>query len=505
MKICINMKLLPIDLPTFVLALFSLCIAVVSAAAADHKEPCNYSDTVNITDGLRLKDGSYSFEGLLISHNLTAAYNYKVVDGIQHSAPKHMRGCVCHLKSCITFCCPPKLHYNESLQNCSANEEHTYSRQMHIDVKFYTGIEDKVNINDKFIIRYEFGCKNKYVDLKNDRFWEWDLFENGTLQREGKLYSTDEYCFTPLQFKKVWTLMPLTCQRYQRGFRVWIYAICTSVAILINTGIIVIFIAIKDIRNSNYGEGLIFHLFSLTIALALLVYLYLKNPLNLTETACRNVGFLAYFFLMLSFLILNIISGSFWATFSQTIIHSWLLKLFYGLTIALAFILKYLVKTIQDSQIARHFKPGIVRVWGILLYVYIPIFLTTALSLFCIVRTYCNIHDLPNGVQTVCGKDFKITKYHFYSYCVYMLAVASVWMREMFAYIFARQREQYFVIDFWSGICILILSIIGFLFLLCSNRFAQQWWTIYFKEAQESRLYTAAKFSAERKQPLRNL
>lgn len=172
------MKLLPIDLPSlFALALFSLCIAFFSAAAADHKEPCNYSDTVNITDGLRLKDGSYSFEGLLIPLNLTAAYSYKVVDGIQYRAPKHMRGCVCHLKSCITFCCPPKLHYNESLQNCSANEEHSYSRQMHIEVKFHTGIEDKVNINDKFIVRYEFGCKNKYVDLKNDRFWEWDLFE----------------------------------------------------------------------------------------------------------------------------------------------------------------------------------------------------------------------------------------------------------------------------------------------------------------------------------------
>lgn len=50
------------------------------------------------------------------------------------------------------------------------------------------------------------------------------------------------------------------------------------------------FVAIKDVRNSNYGEGLIFHLFSLNLGLAFLVYLHLKNPMNLSHTACRNIG-----------------------------------------------------------------------------------------------------------------------------------------------------------------------------------------------------------------------
>lgn len=64
----------------------------------------------------------------------------------------------------------------------------------------------------------------------------------------------------------------------------------TSVAIIVNVCVILMFVAIKDVRNSNYGEGLIFHLFTLTIGLAALVYLHLKNPMNLSHTACRNIG-----------------------------------------------------------------------------------------------------------------------------------------------------------------------------------------------------------------------
>lgn len=70
-------------------------------------------------------------------------------------------------------------------------------------------------------------------------------------------------------------------------------------------------------------------------------------------------GFLAYFFLIVSFLILNIISGNFWATFALKPIKSWHLKILYGLTLGVAFALKYLTKFVQDSNIARYLKPGI--------------------------------------------------------------------------------------------------------------------------------------------------
>ncbi|KAM7354844.1 methuselah-like 9 [Cochliomyia hominivorax] len=448
--------------------------------------PCPYEQTVNITDGLRLKDGSYSFEGLVIPANLTAQYSFKVIDGIEYDAPTHLRGCACLLKPCITFCCPSNMHYDEVHQNCTLNAKESHSQHTHIEVTFKNGTIDVVNIKNAFIVRYEFGCKTKYIEKKKDEFWKWDLFENGTLKRGSKYYTTDEYCFTPLEHKKAWSLTPLTCERYQRGLKVWIYVICTSVAIIINITVILMFVAIKDVRNSNYGEGLIFHLFALTIGLAALVYLQLKNPLNLSHTACRNIGFLAYFFLIVSFLILNIISGNFWATFALKPIKSWHLKILYGLTLAVAFGLKYLAKFAQDSNIARYLKPGIgqdycwfdIRLWGILLYFYLPILISLILSLYCAIRAYFSIFHLPADTLNVGGKDFKTTKKHFMAYCIYLLVVFSIWMREIIVYITARFRQVFFIIDYWSGICILGLAAVAFIFLLTRNIFVRNWWGI---------------------------
>ncbi|XP_059216036.1 probable G-protein coupled receptor Mth-like 9 [Stomoxys calcitrans] len=446
--------------------------------------PCPFHQTINITDGLRLKDGSYSYEGLVIPANLTAEYKIKVIDGIEYSAPKHWRACACLLKPCVTFCCPPKMHFDERHQNCTPNLNEGHSQHNHIEVTFSNGSVNAVNIKEAFIIRYELGCKNKMVERNMADFWKWDLFENGTLKRDNIYFTNDQYCFTPLEHKKSWSLTPLTCERFVRGFRVWIYAICSSLAILINIGIIIMYVAIKEVRNSIYGEGLIFHLFSLTIGLSFLVYLHLKNPLNLSHTACRNIGFLAYFFIIVSFLILNIISGSFWAIFALKPIKKWYLKILYALAFVMGLAMKYVIKAVQDSSVGRHLKPGIgedlcwfdTRLWGILLYFYIPLLMSLGLSIFCVARAFFCILDLPSDTQTVAGKDFVITRKHFYSYCIYMLVLFSIWMREIIVYIIARIREHFFIIDYWSGICILCLAFVAFVYLLRKNKFVQLWW-----------------------------
>ncbi|XP_075161702.1 methuselah-like 9 isoform X2 [Haematobia irritans] len=376
------------------------------------------------------------------------------------------------------------MHFDEKHGNCSTNLNEAHSQHTHIEVTYPNGSVNAVSIKEKFIVRYEFGCKHKIVERTKANFWKWDLFENGTLKRDNIYFSNDQYCFTPLENKKTWSLTPLTCERYVRGFRVWIYAICTSLAILINIGIIIMYVAIKDVRNSIYGEGLIFHLFSLTIGLCFLVYLHLKNPLNLTHTACRNIGFLAYFFIIVSFLILNIISGSFWATFALKPFRKWYLKVFYGLAFVLGLAMKYVVKAVQDSNVGRHLKSGIgedvcwfdTRLWGILLYFYIPLLVSLGVSIFCAARAYFCIFDLPSDTQTVAGKDFVITRKHFNSYCIYMLVLFSIWMREIIVYITARIREHFFIIDYWSGICVLSLAIVGFVYLLYRNKFVQLWW-----------------------------
>lgn len=158
----------------FFIVLFTFFIRTTSGAK---EYPCPYSQTVNITDGLRLKDGSYSFEGLVIPANLTAEYKIKIIDGIEYSAPKHWRGCACLLKPCVTFCCAPKMHYSEEHHNCTLNAKEGHSQHNHIEVTLTNGTVSAVNITDAFIVRYEFGCKSKLVEKKRAEFWKWDLFQ----------------------------------------------------------------------------------------------------------------------------------------------------------------------------------------------------------------------------------------------------------------------------------------------------------------------------------------
>lgn len=62
------------------------------------------------------------------------------------------------------------------------------------------------------------------------------------------------------------------------------------VAILIYAFILLTLVSIKAVRNGGYGESLIFHLASTIIGLSALTYLAFRSRLELSETACRNIG-----------------------------------------------------------------------------------------------------------------------------------------------------------------------------------------------------------------------
>ncbi|XP_030375414.1 probable G-protein coupled receptor Mth-like 9 [Scaptodrosophila lebanonensis] len=483
----------------FVVLLLMLVLLLIagSATGRDGRYPCNYADTVNITDGLRLKDGSYSYAGVVVPPELIAEYTFKVIDGVEYRAPKHLRGCVCLLKPCISFCCPNDLIFNVQHFNCTTPPESVNSlptaQSTHIELSHPNNSTAKVvKIVDHFVIRTELGCRNKFVDKKHESFWQWDIFGNGTLRSEKRFWSTDEYCFTPLEHKQVWSLTPLNCERFQRGYRVWIYAICTIIAILINIFILSLLCSVREARKSHYGQLIIYYLLSIIVGYSMLVYLALKNPMNLSHEACRNIGFLAYFCIMLSFVFLAICSFDFLLKFHLKSMRNWVRKLFYFAAILGVIVLRFLVSFAQDSSLPHHLKPGIggdycwfdVRLWGILIYYYVPILLLLSFSLVCCFKTYFASFELPEDTLNIMGTELRIMKTHFYAFSAYLVGVFSVWVREMIVYIMARMREHFFIIDFWSGICILVLAIAAFILLLGKNMHVKSWWAINVESSQ---------------------
>ncbi|EDW50594.1 GM14711 [Drosophila sechellia] len=86
-----------------VLIYLLLNLQSLSAEIAD----CSFFDTVDISEGQRLSNGSYLYEGLLIPAHLTATYEFKLLaNGDKEQVPSHVRGCVCKLRTCVRFCCP---------------------------------------------------------------------------------------------------------------------------------------------------------------------------------------------------------------------------------------------------------------------------------------------------------------------------------------------------------------------------------------------------------------
>ncbi|KAH8380248.1 hypothetical protein KR009_009682, partial [Drosophila setifemur] len=469
--------------------LFALGVDSLEIATIEH--PCAYAATVNITDGLRLKDGSYSYAGVLVPPNLMAEYSFKVIDGVEYKTKKHLRGCVCLLKPCISFCCPPDLVFDSKHWNCS--RPHQRRESTHVELTYGNRSVDQVRIIDRFVVRTELGCRNKFVDKKHDSFWEWDLFENGTLSRDNRIWSTDEYCFTPLEHKaEQWELTPLSCERFQTGYRVWIYAICDIIAIIINIFILSLLGSVRDARKSHYGQLIIYYLLTMSVGYSLLVYLALKNPMKLSHLACRNIGFLAYFCIILSFVYLAICSFDFLLKFRQKSVKDWVRKLWYFLAVVGVIGLRFVVSFAQDSNLPKHYKPGIgedycwfdVRLWGIFIYYYTPIVLLLIFSIVCCIKAYFSIYELLPDTNFILGTQLKIVKTHFYAFSAYVVGVSAVWIREIVVYIMARVREHFFIIDFWSGICILGLAIAGFILLLGKNMHVKAWWAINVESSQ---------------------
>lgn len=70
--------------------------------------PCDFRDSINITDGKRGPNDTIEFNKLLFHREHYAQINYKINNKtllIESTAP-YLRGCPCKIKPCIRLCCP---------------------------------------------------------------------------------------------------------------------------------------------------------------------------------------------------------------------------------------------------------------------------------------------------------------------------------------------------------------------------------------------------------------
>lgn len=74
--------------------------------AANKVLPCDFQDSINITDGTRELDGSIKFNNISFARDQYAEINYfQISETVRIFSPSYYRGCPCNVKTCIRLCC----------------------------------------------------------------------------------------------------------------------------------------------------------------------------------------------------------------------------------------------------------------------------------------------------------------------------------------------------------------------------------------------------------------
>ncbi|KAH8338429.1 hypothetical protein KR059_003916 [Drosophila kikkawai] len=94
------------DRSTCIIFLGALHGLIILHTAKAEIPGCHFLETVNITSGQRLENGSFMYQGIEVPEYLTGQYDYiRTENGYKEFTNSHLRGCICHLKPCIWICC----------------------------------------------------------------------------------------------------------------------------------------------------------------------------------------------------------------------------------------------------------------------------------------------------------------------------------------------------------------------------------------------------------------
>lgn len=204
--------------------LLRLVIAAVSfvriyTAATAEIPICNFEDTVDLTNAKKFPNGSYLYQNdIIIPPDQVAIYDYEEIHkGERLPLPSHPRGCVCHQRNCIRFCCHPT---KELIANytrvCSSNElDKEMSYDPFINVLHENGTRIRTHVTREFVVIQGIPCESAYPLVPQlDEDDKWEVFANGSLLRhyDKALLSKRDYCLMPYQLDDgQWVLNPMNC------------------------------------------------------------------------------------------------------------------------------------------------------------------------------------------------------------------------------------------------------------------------------------------------------
>ncbi|XP_043646733.1 probable G-protein coupled receptor Mth-like 2 [Drosophila teissieri] len=281
----------------------------VNAEIAD----CNFFDTVDISEGQRLSNGSYLYENLLVPAHLMDVYEFKLLaNGEKEQVPSHVRGCVCKLRTCVRFCCPHDhlMDNGGCVPNMTAEEQEVLDPILNVTLA--DGSVVQRHFKDDLIVQGDLPvppCQMFALDNRH-KLEEYTLFENGTFLRHLDHVYLDkrEYCLQHLTFQDIDSysirIAAHNCVIEPKRMGQTVVMIISMICILLAMAV---FLGVKKLRNL-YGNCLVCYVACLFFGFLFL----LLNLWQLSVNFCQTAGYLGYFFVMAAFFWLSVMSWHLW-------------------------------------------------------------------------------------------------------------------------------------------------------------------------------------------------
>ncbi|XP_055295354.1 G-protein coupled receptor Mth2-like [Sitodiplosis mosellana] len=274
--------------------------------------PCNFHDSINITDGLLGKDDSIQFNGIIFPRGQYAEIDYILVNGTERSpVSSHRRGCPCKVKTCIRLCCSPgkvfdsKLGVKEigELFKCANNDK---AKNLTFEIREKNNKMEKVNLNEEFSYVIATSPKDDYFYGK-----KWEIKHTGEVLDMGELYDHQSYCLLKYfdQMTGEIKLNVLISDKVDDAYseKDLIYAIAMLISVSFIAATFLVYILLPDLRNLH-GKCLLGYLSGLIVGYSLLTWIKLNGWHKNDPISRKMIGLITYFSLLSAFFWSNVIS-----------------------------------------------------------------------------------------------------------------------------------------------------------------------------------------------------
>uniref|UniRef100_A0A182PLA5 G-protein coupled receptors family 2 profile 2 domain-containing protein n=1 Tax=Anopheles epiroticus TaxID=199890 RepID=A0A182PLA5_9DIPT len=268
--------------------------------------PCDFIDSVNITDGQRLPNDEILHNGVIYNKTYYRVIDYEYVDyATKKYVPNYIRGCLCAVRICVRLCCGEREYLGK---RCTPTDEY-------LPVLVNVSATETIDLRNHSLYGFLYGkpCEQVYELLPEESLAdEWSIARNGSLIIAEELFvPRNQYCLAPRNNNGF--ASGLVCFTTNEEFKYHLYPVgmLLSVPFLLLT--FFVYACIPDLRNMH-GKSLMCYVLGLSVGYTVLSMVQLRVFPGFSPS-CVISGYIVYFSFMVSFFWLNVMSFDIYWTF----------------------------------------------------------------------------------------------------------------------------------------------------------------------------------------------